>query len=83
MSRILLWSLATFEDHGGGSQVEGPLPALYCEFGDGPLQRIPREPLNENPSNGPDLPFNIGSTEDCSGPEPDPGPEGRSVPRTS
>jgi hypothetical protein len=45
-------------------------PAYYCEFGDGPFQPIPREPLDENPSDGPDLPFDIGGSADCNGPDP-------------
>ena len=57
-----------------GNEVQ-PAPEEYCEFGDGPFQAIDREPF---PGDDPlvprdDLPFNIGSTEDCSGPEPDPG----------
>jgi hypothetical protein len=65
LPRILLYR--------GGDQDTGIAPALYCEFGDGPLQLIPREPLDANPSDGPDLPFNIGGSEDCNGPDPDPG----------
>jgi hypothetical protein len=66
LPRILLYR--------GGDPDTGSEPALYCEFGDGPLQPIDREPLDENPSDGPDLPFNIGSSEDCNGPDPDPPP---------
>jgi hypothetical protein len=72
LPRILLYR--------GGDQVSGSQPALYCEFGDGPLQPIAREPLDENPSDGPDLPFNIGGSEDCGGPDPDP-PGGGNVER--
>ena len=62
----------------GGDPDVGTQPELYCEFGDGPFQPIPREPLDENPSDGPDLPFNIGGSEDCNGPDPDP-PGGANV----
>jgi Collagen triple helix repeat (20 copies) len=58
----------------GGDEVSGTEPEVYCEFGDGPFQFIPREPLGSDPLvPRPDLPFNIGSTEDCGGPDPDPG----------
>jgi hypothetical protein len=72
LPRILLYR--------GGDEVSGAQPALYCEFGDGPPQLIPREPLDANPSDGPNLPFNIGGTEDCNGPDPDP-PPGQNVER--
>ena len=72
LPRILLYR--------GGEPDVAVEPALYCEFGDGPLQTIDREPLTENPSDGLDLPFNIGGSEDCNGPDPDP-PGGADVMR--
>ncbi len=60
---------------GGNEVTEGP--ELYCEYGDGPFQFIPRESFPSDPSEPRDpLPFNIGSTEDCEGPEPDRRPGG-------
>ena len=58
----------------GGNEVT-PGPESSCEYGDGPFQAIPREPFpGDDPlTPRPDLPINIGSTEDCGGPEPDPG----------
>ena len=59
----------------GGNEVSACAGGQYCEFGDGPFQAIPREPFpGDDPLEPrPDLPINIGSTEDCGGPEPDPG----------
>ncbi len=59
---------------GGNEVIEGP--ELYCEYGDGPFQFIPRESFPSDPLEPrDDLPFNIGSTADCGGPAEDPGPE--------
>ena len=37
----------------GGDEVSGTQPEGYCEFGDGPFQPIPREPLGWDPWGSP------------------------------
>ena len=58
----------------GGNEVQAA-PESFCEFGDGPFQAIHREPFpGDDPLVAPPrIWINIGSTEDCGGPEPDPG----------
>jgi hypothetical protein len=45
-------------------------PELYCEFGDGPFQLIPREPFPADDPlvPRPDLLVDIGGSADCNGP---------------
>ena len=57
-----------------GGDAVNEAPEEFCEFGDGPFQAVSREPFPGTTRwTRADLPFNIGATEDCDGPEPDPG----------
>ena len=61
----------------GGNEVSGAEPDLYCEFGDGPFRLIDREPFpGDDPLlPRPDMPIDIGGTEDCvAGSPPTTGP---------